>query len=166
MKLLLPLLLLFSLGCSVQDTEDKGRFRFNHVMLYVDDIDRSVNFYTSVFPLTEENRVNELRVVTEEGTDTIPVKIALLRFSDQDFVLEISEQPDRPAKDQPSPSYQHIGVNVRDIDAMEARLVAGGAELISPVREINANTIEAKISFYRGPDGEIIELMQLIEGMF
>ncbi len=166
MKALFPIALIICLGCTTPEEGDPGRFRFNHVMLYVDDLDRSVDFYTSVFPLVEESRINELTITTSEGTETVPAKLALLRFGEQDFLLEISEQPDRPAKDQPLPSYQHLGVNVSDIEAMDSTLLAGGAELISPIRDISAETVKCKISFYRGPDGEIIELMQVLEGKF
>lgn len=140
--------------------------RFNHVMLYVSDLDASVGFYTRAFDLQVSQRIDTLTLVGADGSETPrPVRMALLRFPGQDFVLELSEQP--VVGDGPSPYYQHLGVDVLDIESAAARVQeAGGAEF-SGIRTVRApGGIEAKNAFFRGPDGESVELMQMVAGEF
>jgi len=41
-----------------------------------------------------------------------------------------------------------------------------GAEVLVPIRLIKAEGVEAKQAFFKGPDGEPIELMEIISGEF
>ena len=68
--------------------------RFNHVMLIVSNLDSSVAFYTAAFDLKVAQRITELSVTPPNGTPTAhPVKMALLKFPGQEFVLEMAERP-------------------------------------------------------------------------
>src|SRR5687768_5473264 len=96
--------------------------RFNHVMLVVTNLDSSITFYTAAFDLQVAQRITELRVTGADGSPSArPVKMALLKFPGQDFVLELAERPAPatagPAPAGPAPYYQHVGVDVRDIAA-------------------------------------------------
>ncbi len=139
--------------------------RFNHVMLYVSDLERSVEFYTSAFELDVE-RVTELHILPEEGEERFAeVRMALLRFPDQNFILEISEN-DAGDTDKLSPLFQNIGIDVNDINDAEKRLLKAGARIVNPIQEVRANDVEVYNAFYAGPDGESIELMQVVKGEF
>ena len=138
--------------------------RFNHVMLYVSDLEASLAFYTEAFDLEVAHRVDTLTVVGADGAETAnPVRMAFLRFPGQEFVLEMSEQPG-PWEGR-SPFYQHLGVDVTDIEAAAARVQAVGAEGFSGIRTVRAKGLGvAKNAFFLGPDGELLELMEMVEG--
>jgi len=135
-------------------------------MLYVSDLEASINFYTQAFDFQVTNRLDTLIATQPDGTEVIrSVKMAFLKFPKQDFVFELSQQP----VDSIKPIaflFQHVGVDVQDIDAAYARAISAGAIELLPVRKVRAKGIEAKQAFVGGPDGERIELMQIISGEF
>jgi catechol 2,3-dioxygenase-like lactoylglutathione lyase family enzyme len=139
--------------------------RFNHVMLYVSNLDSSIAFYTKAFDLQVSQAISDMVVTAPNGTETRrSVKMALLKFPGQDFVLELSErtvQDDRIA-----PFYQHLGIDVRDIAAAAERARAAGARDLSAIQTVRTSGTEAKNAFFRGPSGELVELMQLVSGAF
>lgn len=158
------LIILCLAGCSQKNSRLSPRF--NHVMLYVADLDKSISFYTAAFDLEVTGRVTELRILPADGSEmTVEVNMAFLRFPGQDFVLEIGQNTARDS-DGVSPSYQHLGIDVANIEAAEKRLLEAGAKPVSPIQQVSANDIVARNSFYTGPDGEVIELMQIMEGDF
>jgi catechol 2,3-dioxygenase-like lactoylglutathione lyase family enzyme len=140
--------------------------RFNHVMLYVSDLDASIAFYTRAFEVEIANRIESLTVVTPDGTETErPVRMAFLKFPGQEFVLELSEQ--RIEAGEAGGLYQHLGVDVTDIEAAAERAQTAGARDFSGIRTVRASGgIEARNAFFLGPDGELLELMQMVAGEF
>ena len=141
--------------------------RFNHVMLFVTNLDSSVAFYTAAFDLRVTQRLSEITVTGPDGTATVrPVKMALLKFPGQEFVLELAERP-APAGETPPPYYQHLGVDVRDIAAAAERVQKAGGQSPSLVRTVSTSSgTVAKTTFFRGPSGELVELMQVVSGEF
>lgn len=141
--------------------------RFNHVMLTVSNLDSSIAFYTKAFDLQVTQRISELRVTAANGTESArPVKMALLKFPGQEFVLELAERPTPPTAG-PAPYYQHLGVDVRDIAAAAERVRQAGARDPSPIQTVStASGTIAKNMFFRGPSGELVELMQIVAGEF
>ncbi len=164
-KLLLALLILIS-ACQPSDQGKPPSTYFNHVFLNVADIDRSETFYTTAFDLEVSKAITSLRRTDAEGnTSESAFKLSLLRFPGQPFLLEIGERPDFEANNE-STSLGHIGVNVEDIVVAERKLLDAGAEQIRPITLVEADDIIAKTAFFLGPDGETIELMQVIVGEF
>ncbi len=158
------LIMLCLAGCS--GTSDQLSPRFNHVMLYVADLEKSIDFYTNAFDLEVTGRVTELRILPADGEERkVEVTMAFLRFPGQDFVLEIGQNTAGDS-DGISYSYQHLGIDVENIEAAEKRLLAAGAKIVGPIQQVSATDIVARNSFYMGPDGELIELMQIMEGSF
>ena len=140
--------------------------RFNHVMLAVSNLDSSITFYTAAFDLEVAQRITELTVTGANGTPGArPVKMALLKFPGQEFVLELAERPQ--ASTGPAPYYQHVGVDVRDIAAAAERVRKAGGRDPSAIQTVSTSTgTVAKNMFFRGPSGELVELMQVVAGEF
>ena len=141
--------------------------RFNHVMLFVADLDSSITFYTTALDLQLAQRITELTVTGANGVPSVhPMKLALLKFPGQEFVLELVERP-APASTGPAPYYQHLGVDVRDIAAAAERVRTAGGQAPSPIQTVStSNGTIAKNMFFRGPSGELIELMEIVSGEF
>ena len=137
--------------------------RFNHVMLYVSDLDASIEFYTEAFDIELTQRVDEITRIDSNGETSSPVKMAFLKFPGQDFVLELAE---RETGAETSAHYQHVGIDVQDIQKASDRMASAGAKNFSGIRHLRANDTEVKNCFFNGPDGELIELMEIIEGEF
>jgi catechol 2,3-dioxygenase-like lactoylglutathione lyase family enzyme len=141
--------------------------RFNHVMLVVSNLDSSIAFYTTAFDLQVAQRITELRVTGADGAPSArPVKMALLRFPGQEFVLELAERA-APATSGPLPFYQHLGIDVRDIEAAAERVRQAGGRNPSAIQTVSTSSgTVAKNMFFRGPSGELLELMQVVSGEF
>jgi uncharacterized protein (TIGR02246 family) len=141
--------------------------RFNHVMLFVADLDSSIAFYTAALELRVAQRITELTVTGANGAPSArPVKMALLKFPGRDFVLELAERP-APASAGAAPHYQHLGVDVRDIAAAAERVRKAGGQAPSPIQTVSTSSgTIAKNMFFRGPSGELVELMEIVSGEF
>ena len=141
--------------------------RLNHVMLYVSDLETSVDFYTRAFDFEVSNRIKKILVLQDDGSEvTREVNMAFLKFPGQDFVYELSEQPIDSSWNNQKALFQHVGVDVEDIESAFTRVSQAGAEVVVPVRSVQADELKAKQAFFRGPDGEILELMEMIAGEF
>jgi lactoylglutathione lyase len=159
------LLLLFS-ACNSIDKYSPLSPRFNHVFLAVSDLDKSIAFYTKAFDLEITTRLKKLTKTSPDGEVTeIEVNMAFLKFPGQDFVFEIGER-DRFVSENESANYQHVGVDVKDIEVAFERLVNAGATPLQPIVLVEAEGVSAKNAFLKGPDGETIELMEMISGEF
>jgi catechol 2,3-dioxygenase-like lactoylglutathione lyase family enzyme len=166
MKLYYFLLLCIILNISCK-TKEPVSPRFNHVVIQVSDMNKSVKFYTDAFDLVVTNDSLKHVVYTlADGTKKErEVNIVLLKFPNQDFVYEMVEVSDYDHSTN-FDKFHHIGIDVRDIKLAFERAIRAGAEVLVPIQLVQTNGIETKQAFLNGPDGEIIELMQLISGNF
>ena len=157
-----------SCTCTCEKKEDDPISpRLNHIMLYVSDLEKSVDFYTKAFDIEVTNRIEKILVLQDDGSEvTRNVTMAFLKFPGQDFVYELSQQPIDSTWNNQKALFQHVGVDVADIETAFARVSEAGGEVVVPVRSVRADELEAKQAFFRGPDGEIVELMQMITGEF
>ena len=139
--------------------------RFNHVFLQVSDMERSVNFYTNALGLKVTNdSVKNIVITLEDGTQIErDVNIVFLKFPGQDFVFELKEEviPDSLN----FALFQHVGIDVKDINKAVQKAKNAGA-VVSPIRFIQSQSVELKQALFKGPDGELIELDQIISGEF
>ena len=162
-KILILCLLVFSLSCT-QNPQPLSP-RVNHVVVQVSDLDRSIEFYTSAFDLELTNTIKQITYFHEDGSTTQrDAELRLLKFPGQDFVYEMIEAPQMDSVG--SGHFLHVGVDVTDIEQAFDRVVKAGGEVVVPVRKVQANDIEVWQAFLKGPDGEMIELMQIIKGTF
>lgn len=139
--------------------------RFNHVMLTVANLDSSVAFYTRAFDVRVTQRLTRLTVTRPDGTTAErEVKMAFLKFPGQEFVFELAER--KVADDGISPVFQHVGVDVRDIETAAERVKAAGGQGFTGIAIVEGEGVKAKTAFFKGPDGENVELMEIVSGEF
>ena len=119
----------------------------NYVILIVEDLDRSLDFYTKVLGLKLGHRSGEYAQldtgVTRIGFYTRPAMAAVVGFA--------IEPPAEAA-----PGFE-LGFKVVDVDAAYAEMLAGGATPVTPptIRPWGQRT-----AYVRDPDGYLIELAQ------
>ncbi len=161
------IVLMALLGCQTKEAKEVLLSpRFNHVFLNVTDMDRSVAFYTSAFDLELTKQIKKLKRTSADGiSGEINIYLSLLKFPGQDFALEIGEKTDFQQENS-SASYAHLGIDVLDIEVAGERVLKAGGVLARPISLVETEDIKAKTMFFTGPDGETIELMQVISGDF
>ncbi|MBN3520987.1 VOC family protein [Algoriphagus lutimaris] len=160
----LLLVLLAFVGCQTKSDEVQLLSRFNHVYLSVADMDRCIAFYTAAFDLEVAKHVKKLKRTTEDGMSTeSDINLAFFRFPGQGFVLEVGENPEFKPENS-SANYLHVCVEVKDIETAGKRVEEAGGILSRPLSLVEIEGVTAKTMFFTGPDGETIELLQLISG--
>ena len=130
--------------------------KIKHIAIATQDPDETARFYRDVFDLKEVGRVagdNAEGYYLSDGN----VNIAILRFKNP--VVAGSQGPDYSG-------IHHIGFQVDDAEAADARLRAAGSR---PMNEINdalrppmdaaphGPNVESK---YGGPDGVMVDISQ------
>jgi len=94
------------------------------------------------------------------------VNVVLLKFPGQDFVYEMVELPSFPDSANTFPLFNHIGIDVLDIEKALPKALAAGAIIDTPIQTVETNGLKAKSVFILGPDGERIQFMQILSGEF
>ena len=110
----------------------------DHIGIYVEDLERSLEFYGEVFGFPEHSRL-------DLGT----TRIAFLDLGGS--LLEIVQRAEAP--EAPSGSWSHLAYTVDDFDGMVVRLRGMGLEL----REMTFDD-GARIVFFKDPDGHDVEI--------
>ena len=119
----------------------------DYVVLIVDDLDRTLQFYTEVLGLRLGHRSGDYAQL-----DTGATRLGFYTRDAMAKTLELSLQP--PAQD--APGFE-IGFKVPDVDTAFAELVAHGA---SPVMSPTNRPWGQRTAYIRDPDGHLIELAQ------
>ena len=135
---------------------------FHHVAIRATDFDETINFYTVGLGFTVHYRFS------------VPDRIdraAFLDAGDGRFIevfgpasiVQSEGRRRQPNEDRTEGTLLHFCLRVADTDAAFARAIAAGATArVTPVtRQLGADpTVEVKIAFVTGPNGEVIEFMQ------
>jgi glyoxylase I family protein len=119
---------------------------FHHVFLRVSDIEKSIKFYTEVLGFVEK---------TSWGSGA--GKMILLDTGDGNY-FELGQ-----GSLSEGGSYQHVAIRTDNCDeALEAARAAGAPITMEPKDvDLPSNPpIKVRIAFFKGPDGEVIELFQ------
>jgi catechol 2,3-dioxygenase-like lactoylglutathione lyase family enzyme len=132
----------------------------DHVSITTGDLDRSLDFYTSLLglPLMNRGEIDEATVAEITGRTDLKVL-----FADVDLgrgqVLEILHQVDGET---PTPGSGHFSLAVSDIDDVYSRLIDAGVETQGKITEINepGHWFGAKAAYVLDPDGLTVELIQ------
>ncbi len=123
---------------------------FHHVALRAKDFDASVRFYTNVLGFRETIRWGE-------GDER-----AIMLDTGDGSCLEVFAGGDgAPADGRP---LLHFALNTDDVDAAVGRVRDAGAEITTEPTDVDIPTVggstPVRIAFFKGPDGEVIELFQ------
>ena len=125
---------------------------FHHIAMNAYDIDKTVRFYTeglgfSVYNTWYKENGEIAGVMLESGDGAI---------------FEIFPGG---AKEQPTGILAHIALRTDDCDKAAKAVKALGAQITIEPKDIVINgkekVIPARIMFFKGPDGETIELFQI-----
>jgi glyoxylase I family protein len=120
---------------------------FHHVSMRVRDMEKSLRFY-----------IEGLGFVERVSWGKAPQRMVLLDTGDGNY-LEISQGD--PANT--DGVFLHVALRADDCDAALEAARAAGAEVTMEPRDVNLPTdppIPIRIAFFKGPDGEVIELFQ------
>ena len=110
--------------------------------------------------------IKKLKRTLEDGqTVEQEINLALLKFPGHYFALEIGETLDSLPNNTRA-NYAHVGIEVEDIESASERIIKAGGLSSRPITQVETESILAKTAFFTGPDGETIELMQIISGNF
>jgi glyoxylase I family protein len=122
---------------------------FHHLSMSVRDLEKSIEFYTEALGFVEK---------VSWGKDS--KRTVLLDTGDGNY-FEIS-QADSP-QDFEEGVFKHIALRVDDCKSAIELARAAGAEVTMETRDLDLSSepsIPIRIAFFKGPDGEIVELFQ------
>jgi len=128
------------------------KFRMMHTMLRVNDLDKSIDFYTRLLGMTLLRR-NEF----PQGKFTL----AFVGYGPEqnNTVIELTYNWDQPGGYEMGTAYGHIALGVRDIYGICAQLEKEGAKIPRKPGPMMHGT--AHIAFIEDPDGYKVELIDL-----
>lgn len=119
---------------------------FHHVAIRVQDFDASVKFYTEVLGFTE-------RVRWGEGDG----RGILLDTGDGNYLEIFAGGKPGP---KPEGAFLHLALRTDNVDAAIDVVRKAGMEVTVEPKDVSLGPIPARIAFFKGPDGEIIEFFQ------
>jgi glyoxylase I family protein len=120
---------------------------FHHVSIRVRDLEASIRFYTDALGFVQ-------RVSWGQGAK----RTVLLDTGDGNYFEITGGRTDEP---QPDGHFAHIALRSADCDAVIAKVRAAGAEVTVEPRDVSLPSdppTPVRIAFFKGPDGELIEL--------
>ena len=137
---------------------------YSHIGIYVTDLEKAIKFY-------EEVLFFDFLFKLQNGSDGL--KIAMVQL--ENCFVELLEPPtDREAllpKDKvvegANSTINHFAVLVNDIFEAREHIESFGYEFetrgVYDVPNFGSENLDLKVAFFRGPNGERIELFQRIE---
>lgn len=123
---------------------------FHHTAIRAADFDATLRFY-----------LDTLGLKTKITWGETPQRAAMLDAGDGNYVEIFERGPDESGVGSP---ILHFALRTDDCAEMLEQVRATGAEVTMEPKAItissNVGPIEVKIAFFKGPDGEVIELFQ------
>jgi glyoxylase I family protein len=123
----------------------------HHVALRTNDYDGALAFYTEVLGLS-------VRLAWEAPDGR---RLALLDVGGGSAIELIGFGPDQPA---PAPGqdhpWMHLALACDDPDTLWQRAVDAGAPAVMDPRDVSLGGAPARIAFFQGPSGEVVELFR------
>ena len=140
--------------------------RARHIGLVVEKIERSLEFYQSVFGFVLKKRAYEdpgEYIESLVGIKDVQVEYAKLEIS-EGIILELLQYHSHPLKG-PDSFYQsnrhgcsHFALTVDDIDGIYNKLMSFGAHCNS--QPLQSPDGKVRVFYAHDPDGVILELVQ------
>ena len=126
----------------------------HHVSLRVSDMDRSLAFYrdTLGFPVKTSFLLDELRFAMLETGNSVYIELVEMK------------QPVQPVGE--SEVFWHLALRTDHLEKSLEAAVNAGCPITLPIRPLDLlNNVTGKpwpvrVAFFRGPDGELIELLE------
>lgn len=122
---------------------------FHHTAIRSSRFDESVRFYTEVLGL-------KIKITWGEGSS----RATMIDVGDGNY-LEIFE---RPAFEPAESTILHFALRTDDCAGMTDRVRGAGRPITMEPKEViidsNKGPVPVKISFFTGPDGEVVELFE------
>jgi len=126
----------------------------HHVSIRVRDMDRSIGFYRDV-----------LGCAVRTAFELHDLRFAMLAAGDGRYV-ELVETRTDPRTATEADVFWHLAFRTRDIERSLEAVRAAGFEILRPVtpldlfNEAAGKPFPVRVAFFRGPDGEEIELIE------
>ena len=122
-------------------------YRFHHLHIICKDLEKMITFFTETL---EANLVERKKFGTADG--------ASLDLQGTTVNLRVSREDEEIVGDasQSSYGYDHIGLQVEDIETAFKDLQARGFSFLVPPKDIP----NLKVAFFKGPEDITIELLQ------
>ena len=127
--------------------------RLLHVMLHVNQLDRSLAFYTGALGM----HVLRQREIPDEGR-----RVAFVGFGEESTttVVELTEWANVAAPDRHE-GREHLAIGVPNAVAACDALRASGAPIVQEPTALSTGT--AIVAFTRDPDGYLVEIVQRLD---
>lgn len=119
-----------------------------HAMVRVLDLERSIQFYGTVFEMTESHRL-----------EFPTFALVYLREPESGFELELTWNKGQADPYSHGSGYGHLAFCVDDLEAHRQKLVASGY-VAGDIKSLNAPTGAARFYFTADPDGYKIEVLE------
>ncbi len=131
--------------------ELSSTFRLLHTMIRVQDLDKSIDFYTRLLGM------NELRRTDFEGGR---FTLAFVGYGDEESnaVVELTHNWDQAEPYELGDGFGHLAIAVPDAYAVCEAMEKEGVEVPRPAGPMKHGT--RVIAFIKDPDGYMIELVQ------
>jgi glyoxylase I family protein len=137
--------------------------RVNHTGISVADMERSLAFYRDLLgmELIFDSDLDDIELLNEVvGMDRARGRVTWLRAGDTMIELWQWDHPEgRPLPDDYRPADKgvtHYALEVDDVDALYEQVVAAGYHANTAPKDLGLH----KTTYIRGPDGEIIEILE------
>ena len=122
-------------------------YRFHHLHIICKDLEKMITFFTEAL---EANLVERKKFGTADG--------ASLDLQGTTVNLRVSREDEEIVGDasQSSYGYDHIGLQLEDIETVFTELQAQGFSFLVPPKDLP----NLKVAFFKGPKDITIELVQ------
>ena len=141
----------------------------DHVAVSVADMERSIRFYTGLFGFEVRRRLPADpalpldRVIGVPGAAADIAHLYLGEFMLELFRYRVPEgRAGAAERSQADHGYIHFGLRVRDIHGETARLRAAEVSFLGDPVEFRPG---AWVVYFRGPDGEVVELREVSDSL-
>lgn len=128
------------------NNEVLGGGGFHHVAIRVFDFEATIRFYTEVLGFRERTRWGE-------GNG----RGAMLDTGDGNYLEVFAGGKEGP---KPEGAFLHLALRSERVDEVTERVRAAGQEVTVEPKTVQIGEFTVRLSFFKGPDGELIELFQ------